>query len=519
MRTYQPIFLGAIVLFCFYACANKVSLTGGEKDEIPPKILEAIPKNKSVDFKAKEINIEFDEIIQIKNSSQIVISPLIDDKIKYQASGKLLKVKLPTTLSDSTTYTINFKESIVDNNESNPLADFTYVFSTYSVIDTGVVSGICIDAQTKDPVAEVLVGLYNQSSFLIDSLKPNYISTTDESGNFRIQGIKQGSYYLRVIKDDNKDYKLQKTELFGFLVESTKIDSSIDSLSIELSSNRNNSITYDVLSNEFSNPVIVLSKPSHTIDIKGLIKEELKYKLNHARDSITILSAVRDTSILLSLGNKNVDTVFISGIAKGKDEKKVVTLSIKSEKVRGNRATVVCNSRIDSFNKSKVHLFRDSTELETDSIVLGLRNNIHVYFTKPEDLNGARIQIDSAAVYFESFCNNVFNNPIAFVNPDDLGIAEFIIDGNYKGSLIAILEDKAGEVKGYKRVKVGATSFQFNKLYQGEYYLRIIQDENSNKVWDSADFEEMIPAEKIVILGPYRLEQGWDLLGNKIELN
>ncbi|NCX77409.1 MAG: hypothetical protein EBW94_02025, partial [Proteobacteria bacterium] len=73
------------------------------------------------------------------------------------------------------------------------------------------------------------------------------------------------------------------------------------------------------------------------------------------------------------------------------------------------------------------------------SVVLGFRNNIHVYFKKSEDLISARIQIDSAAVYNESFCNNVFNSPIDYVHPDDLGIAEFIIEGSYKGSVIAIL--------------------------------------------------------------------------------
>lgn len=511
-------FVGLGVLFIAHSCANKVSLTGGEKDENPPKILQAVPLNKSIDFNAKEITLEFDEIIQIKNSSQIMISPLIDEKIKYQVTGKSLKVKLPNNLKDSTTYTINFNESIVDNNESNPLLDYSYVFSTYSSIDTGVVSGKCIDAQSKNSLEDVLVGLYKKKSFLIDSLKPSYIAKTSESGDFYLNGIRSGQYFIRAIKDDNRDYKLQNTELFGFITGANHIDSFIDSVTIELSSNRNIRATYDVFTNEFSYPVIVLSKPCERIDLIGVGSENVEYSLNRSRDTITVLSQVRDTSVLLFLSNKT-DTVFVPDITKSKDEKKLVSLSIKSEKVRGKKATIVCNSRIDSFNKSKVHLFKDSIELLIDSVVLGFRNNIHVYFKKSEDLISARIQIDSAAVYNESFCNNVFNSPIDYVHPDDLGIAEFIIEGSYKGSVIAILEDKAGEVMGYKSLDAGVTSFQFNKLYQGEYYLRIIQDENSNKVWDSADFENMIPAEKIVISGPYRLEQGWDLLGNKIQLN
>ena len=46
-------FVGLGVLFIAHSCANKVSLTGGEKDENPPKILQAVPLNKSIDFNAK----------------------------------------------------------------------------------------------------------------------------------------------------------------------------------------------------------------------------------------------------------------------------------------------------------------------------------------------------------------------------------------------------------------------------------------------------------------------------------
>ncbi|MFY0675486.1 MAG: Ig-like domain-containing protein [Bacteroidia bacterium] len=519
MNVYLTSLIGFFVLFCCYGCANKVSLTGGEKDEVPPKIITSTPINKSIDFSSDEINIEFDEIIQLKNTSQIVISPVLNGVIKYQAAGKSLKVKLPENLRDSTTYTINFNGSIVDNNESNALQGYNYVFSTYSSIDTGIVKGNCIDAVTKEPLDQILVGLYVQKAFLVDSLKPLYISKTNESGDFEIHGIRSGYYFLRAIKDDNRDYKLQKTELFGFSIEPNRVDSVLDSLSIVLSTNRNNAISYDILTNEFTNPLIVLSKPSEKILIESLENSNVKYRVNTLRDTITILSSVRDTSILLSLKEKKIDTVFISGIANSKEENSGISLSIKSEKVKGNRATIICNSRIDSFRVEGIHLFRDSIELYTDSIRLGYRNNIHVYFTKPEELNGAKIVVDSASVYSESICNNVFDNPIAFVNSDDLGTIEFTIEEKLEGSLIAILEDKAGVIQGYKNINAGIASIQFNRLYQGEYFLRLIYDVNSNKVWDSADFESMIPAEKIEILGPYRLEQGWDLLGNRIELN
>ena len=50
-------------------------------------------------------------------------------------------------------------------------------------------------------------------------------------------------------------------------------------------------------------------------------------------------------------------------------------------------------------------------------------------------------------------------------------------------------------VKEHKNGK----AYTFNEVSAGEYYLRILVDENNNGIWDMADIRKNIPAEKVIV--------------------
>ena len=60
---------------------------------------------------------------------------------EIKASGKKIVVELKDTLKENTTYTIDFSDAISDNNENNPMGNYTFTFSTGEQIDTMEVSG------------------------------------------------------------------------------------------------------------------------------------------------------------------------------------------------------------------------------------------------------------------------------------------------------------------------------------------------------------------------------------------
>ena len=60
---------------------------------------------------------------------------------EIKTTGKKVSINLLDSLKANTTYTIDFSDAIVDNNEGNPLGNFAFTFSTGSAIDSMVVSG------------------------------------------------------------------------------------------------------------------------------------------------------------------------------------------------------------------------------------------------------------------------------------------------------------------------------------------------------------------------------------------
>lgn len=142
-----------LVIIGFYACASTGSPDGGPYDEDPPKFIRAIPEPNATNNTRKKISIEFDEFIKLENASEkVIISPPQKESPEVKTSGKRVLVEFFDTLQENTTYTIDFGDAIVDNNEGNPLGQFSYAFSTGDKIDTMQVSGTILNAENLEPI-------------------------------------------------------------------------------------------------------------------------------------------------------------------------------------------------------------------------------------------------------------------------------------------------------------------------------------------------------------------------------
>lgn len=192
---------------------------GGWYDETPPHVIGANPADKATGVKSKKINIYFDEFIQIENATEkVVVSPPQLETPEITASGKHINVTLQDSLKSNMTYTIDFSDAITDNNEGNPLGNYTYSFSTGDVIDTLEVSGKVLEAENLEPIKGILVGLYSDISDTAFTTKPMLrVSRTDGSGRFVIKGIAPGSYRIYALQDADGNYVFnQKSEKIAF---------------------------------------------------------------------------------------------------------------------------------------------------------------------------------------------------------------------------------------------------------------------------------------------------------------
>lgn len=204
-----------IILSFVVGCANMNSryIDGGWFDESPPKVLSASPADKGVNINSKNISIVFDEYIKIDNATEnVIISPPQIETAEIKTQGKKIVVALKDSLKTNTTYTVDFSDAITDNNEGNPLGNYTYSFSTGNEIDTLEVSGYVLDAETLEPTQGILVGLYDAEEAKDDSVfmkKPFLrVARSDQNGHFVVKGVKEGEYKIYALKDQDNNFML-----------------------------------------------------------------------------------------------------------------------------------------------------------------------------------------------------------------------------------------------------------------------------------------------------------------------
>lgn len=201
------------------SCARMGQPDGGWYDDTPPRVVHTDPADKGTGVKSKKVTITFDEFIKLEDAtSKVVISPPQIEPADIKASGKKIVVELKDSLMDNTTYTIDFSDAISDNNEGNPMGNYTYSFSTGERIDTFEVSGNVLDATNLEPIKGILVGLYDDLSDTVFARKPFIrVSRTDSRGHFVIRGIAPGTYRVYALQDADGNYIYsQKSEMLAF---------------------------------------------------------------------------------------------------------------------------------------------------------------------------------------------------------------------------------------------------------------------------------------------------------------
>lgn len=202
-----------------FACASIGSPDGGPYDEDPPKFVRSTPEPNAINNTRKNISIEFDEFINLQNASEkVIISPPQLNQPDVGTNGKRVVVKFADTLIANTTYTIDFGDAIVDNNESNPMGQFAFAFSTGPTIDTMEVSGIVLNAEDLEPIKSILVGLHKDLNDTAFTTRPfDRISRTDSRGQFTVKGVAPGKYRIYALQDGNQNYLFDsKTEKIAF---------------------------------------------------------------------------------------------------------------------------------------------------------------------------------------------------------------------------------------------------------------------------------------------------------------
>ena len=189
------------------SCANQGMPTGGPQDTIPPVLVGTYPQYKTLNFKGDEVRLTFNEfIVPDQVSEMLVVSPPLEKRPTILTRSKSLIVRFNEDLRDSVTYSLDFKNSVVDNNEINPYLNLRFLFSTGDKIDTFRIAGRVLDAFILEPVENALILLHrNLHDSAVYTLRPDYIAKSGKEGLFLFDNLAKGSYRIFSLSDMNND--------------------------------------------------------------------------------------------------------------------------------------------------------------------------------------------------------------------------------------------------------------------------------------------------------------------------
>ena len=486
---------------------------GGPIDSIPPVLLDEQPPNLSTNFSAKKVVLTFDEFIRINNvSREISISPDMEAFPQFKVKRKQLEIEFPDSLAENTTYLINFGRAIADNNEGNPLLDYTYVFSTGDNIDSLSISGTVINAQTNEPeplISVILIPTSQDSTF--GKRKANIFSTTDSLGNFKLNYLRSDDYRIYALKEQNNDRIYNSPEEWiGFLPDSISLNS--DTSNIILWTSKETPENFRILDRKI--------EPKGSISLRfNLPLEDPKIKItdpdsldltkivhyNRQRDSATIWVAdMGFDSIKMQVFSSDslMDSLLIRRPSSDRYNRNIIlTNNLESNKVnRIKHLALYSSAPLSMLDRSKIALLEDSVavtnfQLLRDSI--DNRNLLLRYNWKPK-ANYELVLDDGALLgYFEEKNERILFRFTMDEN-DRYGHLSLNIEvpdsiGQY---IIELIDDNGTKI--YDETIINSSQkLEYKNYLEGRYRVRIIYDSNKNGKWDPGSLKNKIQPERV----------------------
>jgi uncharacterized protein (DUF2141 family) len=219
------------------SCAKQVAPTGGPKDTIPPYLKNSIPSHNQINFKGRTIELEFSEMVMLTNpKEQIIIAPTTKNEYEITNKNRRVIIKFEEDLKDSSTYSINFREAIKDVTEKNAAENLQLAFSTGNYIDSLSIKGSVYDLLKGSAPKEATVAIFVKNDTLsIFKHKPSYFTKTDKDGNFRLNNLKPGEYFLYALEDKNRNLLVDsRSEFYGFISKTIILKKDTSRISIPL---------------------------------------------------------------------------------------------------------------------------------------------------------------------------------------------------------------------------------------------------------------------------------------------
>jgi uncharacterized protein (DUF2141 family) len=504
MRKLFNYFLISFVCFALWRCATQTTPMGGPKDVKPPKFENSNPTHNQKNFKGKTIELSFNETIVLKNpKEEIIITPSPGKDVEMKTKGNVVTITPKAGWQDSTTYNINFRDAVQDITEGNPAVDLRLAFSTGPIIDSLSISGNVKYALLEKVPEFTTVALYAADTFNIFRHVPEYFTKSNKKGEFRIDNLKPGTYFIYAFDDKNKNLKVDsQAELFAFLADPVQLTSNASNLTLPLVKIDTRKLKVTSARSVGDLTTIKLSKSAIGYTLKEINNQTPPHSLGTNQSEVYVyLEKVLADSIQINLSaedslQQKIDTLFFIKKSPAKREKEKFSVSFTPPTVEVEtgkfNTTFKANKLITGFNLDSVRIQLDST-----SYIIVNRNDFVIDTTKNKGtiskiLDRAKLASIKPGLtkllLGKNYVTSIENDSIkAITLPIDLLSLEetgtLLIEVKPKTDqkfIVQILSQENKEIQSMTNQK----KYTFKYLEPNTYKIRVIIDKNGNGKWD-----------------------------------
>jgi uncharacterized protein (DUF2141 family) len=528
---YKTLFLLLSITF-IYSCARTGRPDGGPKDELAPLFVTSNPPYKTINFSSKEVRLQFNEFIKLKDlNKQLIVSPPLKNPLLVTPQGtasKFLKIQILDTLAANTTYIFNFGNAIEDNNESNKLENFKYIFSTGSYIDSLETSGFVANAFTNKKPEKTNILLYRIDSTFTDSIiykqKPNYVTTALDTTKFNFTNLKKGKYLLLALEENSSDYIFDpRVDKIGFYPETITLPK--DSIIIKPIKLFKEIQTYRFVRAK------EVSKGKIEFGFEGKIKDLKVALLSKVSDSFKSISRFEIDKDTLNYWHTPIAVDSLNFIVSNDIFRDTVTVKFRKNKLDSLKITpsvgstlhlrdtffIKSNNPIIKIDTSKiVFIDKDTVKVNYSNYISKKENKIGFIFEKKQQEKYSLKALPGSFIDIYDIKNDSLNYNFKTIELEDYGrITLNVVNTASKYLIIDLLSGKENDQIIERRYINTSETLVFNLLQPNTYTVRAIIDENNNKNWDTGNYLlKKLPEEVIYFDEELKVRANYFLEGN-----
>jgi hypothetical protein len=210
MNLRQILILGGVVLWSAH-CAKQGFPPGGPEDKTPPTVVVTIPQRDSTRVESlKAITIRFSEPMDRPSVEEaIFICPRLEKEATFTWQKNELSIRLAETLAKDVTYIVTIGATARDIRYNQLAFSYTFAFATGDSIQQGRIRGTT--SLADGTMANALIWAWVMpGTTLLDptAVKPDYITQSNEKGEYTLDYLSPGSYRVFALVDKNRDGEL-----------------------------------------------------------------------------------------------------------------------------------------------------------------------------------------------------------------------------------------------------------------------------------------------------------------------